>query len=509
MDYDLVRRYSRHAFLGVAHLYAARIAHRDLSLGNLLVSLRENVVKVSDLGMSASADKHVLECLVSTACYRAPEVILSRYSEKRVGSAGDHAVPLGSSPVGMDLWSMGCVVVSLLTGSFLFDVAEKAGRDPSFELLKLHGRFLGAPTEKSWPGVTEWPGWEGLGGPRLPRHPAQPPAVSLRNAACVRRPFPPDASVDLALGLLQWNPDQRTSAAAAAKHPSVQDARPSEGHVHHEVMGLLRQILELATSNAERSLTQSPSTLETPLQKRTTASSSSAGASETAPVLPVRLQPHGTCKNLTLSVLDSSAGASGAALVLFQPHGTSKIVTATAPDSSAGASNTRVVPEKPEKQHCTCKGQCGNRSCKRNSRTPGMPVCLGSVVPGSVVCARCKCERHEAHPHLLPVVLEVRQRAPGGLLDAATVRESPRHLAVRRRLGLALALRGSALVGLARHCPMRHCRFPGGRDVLCRWASCVGGAGFLESLERRVDEVAACLQGVGVRLFSRHPERGS
>ena len=47
--------YSCQALQGLFHLHSNRVAHRDLSLGNMLVDIPSNTLKIADLGLAACA----------------------------------------------------------------------------------------------------------------------------------------------------------------------------------------------------------------------------------------------------------------------------------------------------------------------------------------------------------------------------------------------------------------------------------------------------------------------
>ena len=68
------RRYAHQTLMGLRHMHAHNVAHRDLSLGNILVDMPSNSVKIADLGLAVCASHFVLDRKISTLWYRAPEV---------------------------------------------------------------------------------------------------------------------------------------------------------------------------------------------------------------------------------------------------------------------------------------------------------------------------------------------------------------------------------------------------------------------------------------------------
>ncbi|KAG7376472.1 hypothetical protein PHYBOEH_001522 [Phytophthora boehmeriae] len=90
---------------GVSHLHSNGIAHRDLSLENVLLS--NGTCKISDFGLSTKADR-ICQERVGKSYYMAPEVV-----------AGEHYDPRAA-----DIWSMGIVLFVMLTGSPLTPIAS-------------------------------------------------------------------------------------------------------------------------------------------------------------------------------------------------------------------------------------------------------------------------------------------------------------------------------------------------------------------------------------------------
>ncbi|DAZ96260.1 TPA: hypothetical protein N0F65_012563 [Lagenidium giganteum] len=97
--------YFRQVAAGVHFLHSHGIAHRDLSLENVL--LRQNVAKLCDFGLSTSTDR-VCHEPVGKAYYMAPEV---------VGK-------LPYDPAAADIWSLGIMLFIMLSGSPLAPCAS-------------------------------------------------------------------------------------------------------------------------------------------------------------------------------------------------------------------------------------------------------------------------------------------------------------------------------------------------------------------------------------------------
>ena len=121
---------------GVAHLHARSIIHRDLKMANLLYTSR-GTIKIADFGMARWMPQPVsrakLSPKVMTLWYRAPEMLL------------------GASTYGcaVDIWSLGCIFAELWHGKPLLPGKTDA------EQISLMFKTLGAPTEASWPGLSQ------------------------------------------------------------------------------------------------------------------------------------------------------------------------------------------------------------------------------------------------------------------------------------------------------------------------------------------------------------------
>lgn len=110
----------RQILLGVQFLHQSGIAHRDLSLENVLLSDSNNELRICDFGLSTSVNSPC-SGRVGKFNYMAPEVVL-----------GDKYCPVQA-----DVWSLGVIFFILLTGSPLFEVAEPS--DPAFQVVKQVG----------------------------------------------------------------------------------------------------------------------------------------------------------------------------------------------------------------------------------------------------------------------------------------------------------------------------------------------------------------------------------
>jgi serine/threonine protein kinase len=105
-DEPVVRRYTEHLLRGLNYLHAQGIVHRDIKCANLLVD-HDGTVLLSDFGaakrlISAEVDDESSICksLRGSPYWMAPEVV------RRIGHS-----------FSADIWSVGCSVIEMLTGS--------------------------------------------------------------------------------------------------------------------------------------------------------------------------------------------------------------------------------------------------------------------------------------------------------------------------------------------------------------------------------------------------------
>ncbi len=164
---DAVRRYCKHVFAGLHHLHTYGVCHRDLTLTNLLLSFRDNVVQIADLGLASCAASFVLERNVTQLPARAPEVLFSQ--------GGVDAAVLADPQLSVDLWSAGTVVAALHVGRQLFDGQEELSQ------LQAIIDFIGPPLE-TWPGCAALPLWCKYEGSLVNRRPKVPPMKHWRPA---------------------------------------------------------------------------------------------------------------------------------------------------------------------------------------------------------------------------------------------------------------------------------------------------------------------------------------
>ena len=190
LDWERADRYGHHVLLGLAHLHAHKVAHRDLSMGNILFDASTNSARIADLGLAHCATSRVLEGKVTTLWFRALEVLL--------GIAN-----LSCSQAMFDMWSAGCVLGALWSAVFEADTEVAVWEKPV--------SLLG-PQEAAWPGVVSMPKWKKFSD-SMPQKSFPAGPATWVDPAKIQRPLVERVrAVAVLNGLLSWDPGLRMSA---------------------------------------------------------------------------------------------------------------------------------------------------------------------------------------------------------------------------------------------------------------------------------------------------------
>lgn len=116
--------------LALDHCHRQGVAHRDVKLENILVT-KDNQVKLCDFGLSTPITGQLLEDFCGSVCYTAPEILKFNPYDGRKS----------------DVWSLGIVLFSMLTGYLPFSLdsggscASITDRDRTTRLHILEGVY--------------------------------------------------------------------------------------------------------------------------------------------------------------------------------------------------------------------------------------------------------------------------------------------------------------------------------------------------------------------------------
>ncbi|XP_071502933.1 uncharacterized protein [Diadema antillarum] len=176
---------------GLKYLHSANVLHRDLKPENVLINQEDLVLKIGDFGMARIVDpdyshKGHLTQNVSTQWYRSPELVLQPTNYTKA----------------IDIWSAGCIIAEMMSGKPLFpgdhdlelmmlvlDAVPLNDRDLSEIVCTLPSKLL-----KNYNGS--------------PRHP-------LKDVLCNMDGY----ALDLLLGMLTFDPQERITAEKALNSP--------------------------------------------------------------------------------------------------------------------------------------------------------------------------------------------------------------------------------------------------------------------------------------------------
>ncbi|XP_052181796.1 probable serine/threonine-protein kinase At1g54610 [Diospyros lotus] len=125
-----VKCYMKQLLSGLEHCHNNGVLHRDIKCSNLLID-NEGILKIADFGLASFYDhecKQPMTNHVVTLWYRPPELLLG-------------ATYYG---VGVDLWSAGCILAELLSGTPIMP-----GRTEVEQLHKIF-KLCGSPSEEYW-----------------------------------------------------------------------------------------------------------------------------------------------------------------------------------------------------------------------------------------------------------------------------------------------------------------------------------------------------------------------
>jgi serine/threonine protein kinase len=182
---------------GLYFLHSAGVFHRDLKPNNILIN-NHCALRICDFGLARAAFDDAPDLVfwtdyVATRWYRAPELILTHYTNYSTA---------------IDVWSVGCIFAEMLgKGKPLFP-----GKN-AVEQLQLMTSILGSPSEEAISKVQS---------PRAREHFRRLPRSSGRPLKYIF-PQADHLACDLLQKLLDFDPAKRPSALDALAHPYFAD----------------------------------------------------------------------------------------------------------------------------------------------------------------------------------------------------------------------------------------------------------------------------------------------
>lgn len=186
---------------GVKYIHSARVIHRDLKPGNILVN-SQGLIKICDFGLArginedTESERIKITRYVATRWYRAPELIIS----------------LKNYSTSIDMWSVGCIIAELLGRKPLFK-----GRDHLTQLTAIT-QVLGTPSKDLIVRIASLYAWDYF-------------AASVQYSKTPFAELYPAANpgaIDLIEKLLQFDPEARPSADECIEHPYLRFVRSYE-----------------------------------------------------------------------------------------------------------------------------------------------------------------------------------------------------------------------------------------------------------------------------------------
>ncbi|CAG7903018.1 unnamed protein product [Brassica rapa] len=174
---------------GLKYIHSANVLHRDLKPSNLLVSVKCEL-KICDFGLArAASETHAMTEYVTTRWYRAPELLLNSSTYTKA----------------IDMWSVGCIFLELMTGRPLFP-----GRDHVHQFCLIL-ELIGSPTEYDIGSLND----------SAKQYLRQLPWFA-RQSFYLKFPNVPYSAIDLVEKMLKFDPRQRISVEDALAHPFLE-----------------------------------------------------------------------------------------------------------------------------------------------------------------------------------------------------------------------------------------------------------------------------------------------
>jgi negative regulator of PHO system len=204
LDPTTIKSFMWQLLKGIAFCHDNRVLHRDLKPQNLLIN-NKGALKLADFGLARAfgIPVNTFSNEVVTLWYRAPDVLLGSRTYN----------------TSIDIWSAGCIMAEMYTGRPLFP-----GTTNEDQLQKIF-RLMGTPSERSWPGLTQFPEYK------------QNWNVYATQDMRLYLPQIDQTGLQLLGSMLQLRPELRISATDALQHPWFAEyiAREQQPHMQYQM----------------------------------------------------------------------------------------------------------------------------------------------------------------------------------------------------------------------------------------------------------------------------------
>jgi negative regulator of PHO system len=204
LDPTTIKSFMWQLLKGIAFCHDNRVLHRDLKPQNLLIN-NKGALKLADFGLARAfgIPVNTFSNEVVTLWYRAPDVLLGSRTYN----------------TSIDIWSAGCIMAEMYTGRPLFP-----GTTNEDQLQKIF-RLMGTPSERSWPGLTQFPEYK------------QNWNVYATQDMRLYLPQIDQTGLQLLGSMLQLRPELRISATDALHHPWFAEymAREQQPHMQYQI----------------------------------------------------------------------------------------------------------------------------------------------------------------------------------------------------------------------------------------------------------------------------------
>ncbi|KAH9422036.1 hypothetical protein DERP_002328 [Dermatophagoides pteronyssinus] len=181
---------------GLKYLHSARILHRDIKPGNLLVN-SNCLLKICDFGLARVEENDRSRKMtqeVVTQYYRAPELLMgAKYYHEAI-----------------DMWSIGCIFAELLGRRILFQAQTP------IQQLELITDLLGTPSLDDMRYACEAARLHVL---------RQPMKIHRLSSLAKLSNHANSEAIHLLCQMLNFNPDKRINSATALNHPYLSEGR--------------------------------------------------------------------------------------------------------------------------------------------------------------------------------------------------------------------------------------------------------------------------------------------